>query len=286
MSEWIKTGTTKHTHASTEERRSSVATRSMSAAVDHSTDEQPSITITEHGPYIVRGAVHIVEDAIVPAQDGSHLQYNRIREFTTRPGKPVALCRCGDSANPPFCDGSHITNGFDGTEVASREPYDERAELYEGPVVSMGDDQRCAFARMCHQNGSEAWTLTENGKSPKDVSAAIAGAWNCPTGRLVSFRDSDGKPIEQHFAPTIVMLEDVQEHVSAPIFVIGHITLIGADGKAYEDRNRYALCRCGATQNSPFCDAMHVNVQFRDTSPAWDGEVGSIDELFHYHPKA
>ena len=36
------------------------------------------------------------------------------------------------------------------------------------------------------------------------------------------------------------------------------------DGVEYELRNRYALCRCGASRNKPFCDAMHVTVGFED----------------------
>ena len=37
----------------------------------------------------------------------------------------------------------------------------------------------------------------------------------------------------------------------------------GADGEAYEARNRVTLCRCGASNNKPFCDGKHVEINFK-----------------------
>ena len=36
------------------------------------------------------------------------------------------------------------------------------------------------------------------------------------------------------------------------------------DGQWYESRDRVTLCRCGASQNKPFCDGTHADVAFKD----------------------
>jgi CDGSH-type Zn-finger protein len=64
------------------------------------------IRCRENGPYVIQGAVKIVD----------HLG----NEFVVPPGKDtIALCRCGQSKNRPFCDGSHRTCGFQAAETAS-----------------------------------------------------------------------------------------------------------------------------------------------------------------------
>jgi CDGSH-type Zn-finger protein len=45
--------------------------------------------------------------------------------------------------------------------------------------------------------------------------------------------------------------------------VRGRVRLQGAGVDAEEER-RVALCRCGASQNKPFCDNSHRLVGFRD----------------------
>ena len=55
------------------------------------------ITLMENGPILVQ----IEGNYVVRAGGGEK----------TQPG-PMALCRCGQSQNKPFCDGTHRKNGF------------------------------------------------------------------------------------------------------------------------------------------------------------------------------
>ena len=51
----------------------------------------------KNGPYEVAGAVDLVDP------DGT---------AKAAPEDPIYLCRCGQSANKPFCDGTHKKVGF------------------------------------------------------------------------------------------------------------------------------------------------------------------------------
>ena len=74
-----------------------------------------TITIRNNGPYII--APEQVSELRLVDHDGN--------EITRRPaeGKPMRLCRCGASAEKPFCDGTHSKVGFVGAEAA-RAAYD------------------------------------------------------------------------------------------------------------------------------------------------------------------
>jgi CDGSH-type Zn-finger protein len=63
------------------------------------------IRCRENGPYIIHGAVVIVD--------------HTGKAFAPPPGKDtIALCRCGQSKNRPFCDGSHRACSFQAAELA------------------------------------------------------------------------------------------------------------------------------------------------------------------------
>jgi CDGSH-type Zn-finger protein len=217
------------------------------------------IKILENGPYLVSGNVPLYEKLIVVA--GGINEYRQGREFPQL--EEYALCRCGHSKNPPYCDGSHESAGFDGTETASRKEYANRASMQEGPALYLMDDNRCAYARFCHKKDGSVWELTDNSDDPHLRDEAIRAACDCPSGRLVAL-DEDENPIEPHFEPSVTILQDTEKGVSSGIFVKGNIPIEAADGQTYEIRNRVMLCRCGNSCNKPFCDATHVPSNFSD----------------------
>ena len=238
---------------------SATAQSQPEAAVDAPVDRM-SITISLNGPYLVNGGVPLTQEVITPV--GGHREYRTARAFPHQ--ETYALCRCGQTSTPPFCDGSHVAAGFHGAETASRASFEERADIYPGPGVTLYDDNRCAFARFCHREDGDVWSLTEASYDPHYKREAVRASSDCPAGRLTHVDTETSQVYEPNLAPGITLLEDTEEGVSGPLFVHGRITLEAADGTEYELRNRYALCRCGASRNKPFCDALHVNVGFSD----------------------
>jgi CDGSH-type Zn-finger protein len=219
------------------------------------------VTVTKNGPYRVSGAVPLSIQAIVPNGDGESIEWRQGQTIDTP--DDYALCRCGQSATKPFCDESHLRLGFDGTETASREPYLAQAEEEEGPSLSLTDaESLCAFARFCDVGGS-IWQLVEESDQGSTALAVREGV-RCPSGRLVVRDRRTQKSFEPDLGPSIGLVQDPAEGVSGPLWVRGGILVVSADGFEYERRNRVTLCRCGASQNKPFCDGSHATIGFDD----------------------
>lgn len=121
--------------------------------------ERPSakIAIAKDGPYLVSGDVPLCEQRIVINAEGESLEYKEGKKYSTKP--QYALCRCGQSSNNPFCDGTHAKIQFEGAETASRQPYLAQAQTIEGPTLLLIDAENlCAFARFCDPRG-RVWNL-------------------------------------------------------------------------------------------------------------------------------
>ena len=80
---------------------------------------------------------------------------------------------------------------------------------------------------------------------------------SCPTGAL-HFRRLDGGPQE-----TIPPEATVQLRPNGPLFVHGRIRIEDASHHLVREDTRVALCRCGGSENKPFCDGTHRKIGFR-----------------------
>jgi hypothetical protein len=84
-----------------------------------------------------------------------------------------------------------------------------------------------------------------DGASPDEIAEVVM---SCPSGAL-HFERSDVGPQEEPAEATIV-----QPARNGPLFQRGRIRITDAAGSLVREDTRVALCRCGQSENKPFCD--------------------------------
>jgi CDGSH-type Zn-finger protein len=202
----------------------------------------PTIECKQNGPYLVKG----VSD--LRSSSGSSL-----------PTQPVvALCRCGGSANKPFCDGTHQRNGFTGARLATSSTV--RTD-FRAPGITIHDNRMlCAHAGRCTDGlasvfryGSEPWINPSGAK----VAAIVETIRHCPSGAL-SYTLDMPEPPEQLPSPSVVATKN------GPYEVTGGVALVDPETGQTSPGPRYTLCRCGGSKNKPFCDGSHWSNGFAD----------------------
>lgn len=220
-----------------------------------------SVTISRDGPYIVTGGVPLATQTVIADGEGGSEAWAEGDPYQVPPR--YALCRCGRSGKKPFCDGTHIKIGFDGSETASRDSYLDQARMFDGPSLALSDNERlCAFGRFCDSHG-KIWNQVERSADPRRRQQFLRQVANCPAGRLVAWDKAKGTAIEPALPISIGLVEDPAQACSGPLWLRGGIAVISSDGYRYETRNRVTVCRCGASQNKPFCDGTHAAIGFR-----------------------
>lgn len=218
----------------------------------------PEIRVREDGPYLVQGNVPLGRTAQVETEFGEPVAWV--------PDEPIddaeeryALCRCGRSNDKPFCDGSHKTNGFDGAETAERTGIaDRREEFPAGEGTVSFDLATCEHAGFCADRFTNWRRMARKADDPAVRERLMQMVRLCPSGALEMQPGSDGERFEPALPVSIGVVRD------GPLWVRGGIEITGADGEAYEVRNRVTLCRCGRSGSKPFCDGTHKHVGFRD----------------------
>ena len=204
---------------------------------------KPTIEGRENGPLVVKGLGRMTNS------QGGELEV-----------KPVmALCRCGGSANKPFCDGTHNGNGFASARLSDGGK--DKRKNYVGRRITIHDNRSiCAHAGHCTESlaavfNSEArpW-INCDGATVEEIIAVVR---RCPSGAL-SYSIDGVEAIDQDGEPAVTMGKD------GPYEVSGGIELIGVPPASGASMEHFTLCRCGASKNKPFCDGSHWDIEFKD----------------------
>jgi uncharacterized Fe-S cluster protein YjdI len=93
-----------------------------------------------------------------------------------------------------------------------------------------------------------------DGAPAEEVAAAVR---TCPTGAL-RYQGLGDLPGEAPDEPV-----SVEVRPNGPLYVRGRVRITRPGGEVVTDEFRVALCRCGASQNKPFCDNSHRLIGFR-----------------------
>ncbi len=212
--------------------------------------------------------------AIVTATNGPYLVTN-VPTVRTPLGErlplppQLALCRCGGSSMKPFCDGTHASNGF--TDAKDPHRVADQRDTYPGQQVTIFDNRGiCQHSGLCTDRlatvfraDKEPFVAPSGGRLDEIVRAVR----DCPSGALsLAFDGEEARALADWNGERERAIEITQD---GPYRVTGAIPLADAAGAdvaraAGSSREHYALCRCGHSQNKPFCSGMHWYVEFRD----------------------
>lgn len=149
-------------------------------------------------------------------------------------------------------------------------PTPSRIEVARGRQVSViFEGRRCIHSRHCVLDAPSVFKANTPGEwiypDSVPVETVLGVAHNCPSGAIRYERHDGGAPED---APPVNQLR-IREN--GPYAVHAALTLAGRD-----DGYRATLCRCGQSNNKPWCDGTHATAGFVATG---EPRSGSVDPL-------
>lgn len=157
-----------------------------------------------------------------------------------------------------------------------------KREYSTDEITVFWDSDRCIHSGNCLRYLPEVFDLDQ--RPWVAVTAASADAIGdtierCPSGAL-RYQRIDGTPGEQPSGHTTVI-----PWPNGPLTLRGDIRIRNAAGEVIATETRVSLCRCGASNNQPFCDNSHRSISFTDSEQVIADERRSADSPRGVHPR-
>ncbi len=229
-----------------------------------SPNNTPRIEIMKNGSYHVIGNIPLVHKTQVVSEHGEPLTWIKDKDYhvKNKEGRDYyTLCRCGKSAEFPFCDGTHKQIGFDGTETADCQPTETRARpIPHGThILVKKDPSLCMESGFCGLRDAVLEKLVAGTADGKTRALVMAMVERCPSGALTYRIAADEPDVEPDYPVQIAVTTEITADgpIDGPLWVTGSVPIQRSDGQPFETRNRVTLCNCGHSCLKPLCDGTH-----------------------------
>jgi CDGSH-type Zn-finger protein/uncharacterized Fe-S cluster protein YjdI len=237
------------------------------------------IEVRPNGPYKVTGSIPLIVKTQVVSERGEPLTWRKVGEIES--DDEYYLCRCGRSELMPFCDGTHRAKPFDGTEHAPTGLSAIRRMVYPGGsnFKVFFDIDLCMESGFCANRFTSVAELAEKSDDIGVRTQLISMIEHCPAGSLTYRMEGEAADIEVDLPRQVAVTIEITTNgpILGPLWVMGGIPILRADGQPFERRNRVTLCNCGHSNIKPLCDGSHRQEDYQ-RPPSFRWAMPKIDE--------
>lgn len=133
-------------------------------------------------------------------------------------------------------------------------------EYTNGEVTVVWKPKTCIHAAVCvkmlpdvYRPKEKPW-ITIGNATTDQLKEQVS---QCPSGALSYYMNGE----ENKEAESLETVVEVREN--GPLLVYGTLKVTDKDGNTEKKNKTTAFCRCGASNNKPYCDGSHVKIEFK-----------------------